>query len=183
MVLNVCMSFWYQAFVSAQNQLTQPFLEHCEVRDQFKERMTELYDYPKYSCPFKRGSRWGEWTLCRMIMVLQRFVPPCWRSGNKASLPSLLGIFTFITQASKTRVWCMCRKAWMLNRASSWIQTLFLMMGPLLYEVWETLFIHGILTSFIFLEICTSLKDIYIIILHFGFKWVTFFHAFFLLLW
>lgn len=152
MVLNVCMSFWYQAFVSAQNQLTQPFLERCEVRDQFKERMTELYDYPKYSCPFKRGSRWGEWTLCRMIMVLQRFVPPCWRSGNKASLPSLSGIFTFITQASKTRVWCMCRKAWMLNRASSWIQTLFLMMGPLLYEVWETLFIHGILTSFIFLE-------------------------------
>lgn len=161
MVLNVCMSFWYQAFVSAQNQLTQPFLERCEVRDQFKERMTELYDYPKYSCPFKRGSRWEEWTLCHMIMVLQRFVPPCWRSGNKASLPSLLGIFTFITQASKTRVWCMCRKAWMLNRASSWIQTLFLMMVPLLYEVWETLFIHGILTSFIFLEIFTSLKDIY----------------------
>lgn len=160
MVLNVCMSFWYQAFVSAQNQLTQPFLERCEVRDQFKERMTELYDYPKYSCPFKRGSRWGEWTLCCMIMVLQRFVPPCWRSGNKASLPSLLGIFTFITQASKTRVWCMCRKAWMLNRASSWIQTLFLMMGPLLYEVWDTLFIHGILTSFIFLELCTSLNDI-----------------------
>ncbi|XP_061843326.2 prolyl endopeptidase isoform X1 [Nerophis lumbriciformis] len=47
-----------QAFVSAQNQLTLPFLERCEVRDLFKERMTELYDYPKYSCPFKRGSRY-----------------------------------------------------------------------------------------------------------------------------
>lgn len=46
-----------QAFVTAQNQLTLPFLERCEVRDLFKERMTELYDYPKYSCPFKRGSR------------------------------------------------------------------------------------------------------------------------------
>lgn len=87
LVLNVCMSFWHQAFVSAQNQLTQPFLECCEVRDQFKERMTELYDYPKYSCPFKRGSRWGEWTLSCMVMVLQRFVPLCWRSSNKASLP------------------------------------------------------------------------------------------------
>lgn len=54
---NVYISCWYQVFVSAQNQLTQPFLERCEVRDQFKERMTELYDYPKYSCPFKRGSR------------------------------------------------------------------------------------------------------------------------------
>lgn len=49
--------FFYQAFVSAQNKLTLPFLERCEVRDLFKERMTELYDYPKYSCPFKRGSR------------------------------------------------------------------------------------------------------------------------------
>uniref|UniRef100_A0A3B5RAQ1 Prolyl endopeptidase n=1 Tax=Xiphophorus maculatus TaxID=8083 RepID=A0A3B5RAQ1_XIPMA len=47
-----------QAFVNAQNQLTLPFLEQCEVRDLFKERMTELYDYPKYSCPFKRGSRY-----------------------------------------------------------------------------------------------------------------------------
>ncbi|XP_033847291.1 prolyl endopeptidase-like [Periophthalmus magnuspinnatus] len=46
-----------QAFVTAQNQLTLPFLEQCEVRELFKERMTELYDYPKYSCPFKRGSR------------------------------------------------------------------------------------------------------------------------------
>uniref|UniRef100_A0AAV2KF24 Peptidase S9A N-terminal domain-containing protein n=1 Tax=Knipowitschia caucasica TaxID=637954 RepID=A0AAV2KF24_KNICA len=46
-----------QAFVAAQNQLTVPFLEQCEVRELFKERMTELYDYPKYSCPFKRGSR------------------------------------------------------------------------------------------------------------------------------
>ncbi|TNN62371.1 Prolyl endopeptidase [Liparis tanakae] len=47
-----------QAFVTAQNQLTVPFLEQCEVRDLFKERMTELYDYPKYSCPFKRGNRY-----------------------------------------------------------------------------------------------------------------------------
>ncbi|XP_047243151.1 prolyl endopeptidase [Girardinichthys multiradiatus] len=47
-----------QAFVNTQNQLTLPFLEECEVRDLFKERMTELYDYPKYSCPFKRGNRY-----------------------------------------------------------------------------------------------------------------------------
>uniref|UniRef100_A0A4W5M000 Prolyl endopeptidase n=1 Tax=Hucho hucho TaxID=62062 RepID=A0A4W5M000_9TELE len=47
-----------QAFVNAQNQLTLPYLEHCEVRDLLMERMTELYDYPKYNCPFKRGSRY-----------------------------------------------------------------------------------------------------------------------------
>uniref|UniRef100_A0A8C2CCZ5 Prolyl endopeptidase n=1 Tax=Cyprinus carpio TaxID=7962 RepID=A0A8C2CCZ5_CYPCA len=47
-----------QAFVNAQNKLTLPFLEQCEIRDIFKDRMTELYDYPKYSCPFKRGNRY-----------------------------------------------------------------------------------------------------------------------------
>lgn len=46
-----------QAFVNAQNKVTGPFLEGCEIRETFKERMTELYDYPKYSCPFKRGNR------------------------------------------------------------------------------------------------------------------------------
>ncbi|KAG7331815.1 hypothetical protein KOW79_005784 [Hemibagrus wyckioides] len=47
-----------KAFVNAQNQLTLPFLEECPIREVFKERMTELYDYPKYSCPFKRGNRY-----------------------------------------------------------------------------------------------------------------------------
>ncbi|XP_074437131.1 prolyl endopeptidase [Larus michahellis] len=47
-----------KAFVEAQNKLTVPFLEQCPVRGLFKERMTELYDYPKYSCHFKKGKRY-----------------------------------------------------------------------------------------------------------------------------
>ncbi|KAG9493309.1 hypothetical protein GDO78_001290 [Eleutherodactylus coqui] len=47
-----------KAFVEAQNKLTMPFLEQCPVRQLFKERMTELYDYPKYSCHFKKGKRY-----------------------------------------------------------------------------------------------------------------------------
>uniref|UniRef100_A0A673ZUG5 Prolyl endopeptidase n=1 Tax=Salmo trutta TaxID=8032 RepID=A0A673ZUG5_SALTR len=57
-VLTRQQAYKLSAFVNAQNQLTLPYLERCEVRDLFKERMTELYDYPKYSCPFKRGSRY-----------------------------------------------------------------------------------------------------------------------------
>lgn len=30
-----------------------------------------------------------------------------------------LGTFTFTTQVSRTRVWCMCRRAWMLSPQSS----------------------------------------------------------------
>ncbi|XP_040206108.1 prolyl endopeptidase [Rana temporaria] len=47
-----------KAFVEAQNNLTMPFLEQCPVRKLFKDRMTELYDYPKYSCHFKKGKRY-----------------------------------------------------------------------------------------------------------------------------
>ncbi|KAM9315946.1 prolyl endopeptidase [Gastrophryne carolinensis] len=47
-----------KAFVDAQNNLTKPFLERCPIRSLFKERMTELYDYPKYSCHFKKGKRY-----------------------------------------------------------------------------------------------------------------------------
>ncbi|KAG9355584.1 hypothetical protein JZ751_000422 [Albula glossodonta] len=46
-----------KAFVEEQNKLTMPFLEQCTVRPQFHQRLTELYDYPKYSCPYKRGNR------------------------------------------------------------------------------------------------------------------------------
>lgn len=44
--------------MEAQNKITVPFLEQCPVRGLFKERMTELYDYPKYSCHFKKGKRY-----------------------------------------------------------------------------------------------------------------------------
>ncbi|XP_063299615.1 prolyl endopeptidase [Pelobates fuscus] len=47
-----------KAFVEAQNNITVPFLERCPVRKLFKERMTELYDYPKYSCHSKKGNRY-----------------------------------------------------------------------------------------------------------------------------
>uniref|UniRef100_A0A8C5PPG9 Prolyl endopeptidase n=1 Tax=Leptobrachium leishanense TaxID=445787 RepID=A0A8C5PPG9_9ANUR len=47
-----------KAFVESQNNITVPFLEKCPVRKVFKDRMTELYDYPKYSCHFKKGNRY-----------------------------------------------------------------------------------------------------------------------------
>ncbi|XP_035537734.1 prolyl endopeptidase-like [Morone saxatilis] len=46
------------AFVEEQNKVTMPYLEQCAVQPQFHQRLTELYDYPKYSCPYKRGKRY-----------------------------------------------------------------------------------------------------------------------------
>jgi len=47
-----------KAFVQAQNAVTKPFLEKCPVREKYKQRLTELWDYPKYGCPRRKGSRY-----------------------------------------------------------------------------------------------------------------------------
>lgn len=47
-----------KAFVEQQNKVTLPFLEQCEVREKLRKRLTELWNFPKYSCPFKRGNRY-----------------------------------------------------------------------------------------------------------------------------
>lgn len=46
-----------EAFVEKQNMLTASVLAQCKTRDKFKNLMTELYDYPRFSCPSKRGER------------------------------------------------------------------------------------------------------------------------------
>ncbi|XP_069184824.1 prolyl endopeptidase isoform X1 [Procambarus clarkii] len=47
-----------KAFVDAQNAITVPYLEKCHGRERIKSKLTELWDYPKYSCPFRRGNRY-----------------------------------------------------------------------------------------------------------------------------
>ncbi len=43
------------AWVEAQNEVTFAYLESIPFRDALKERMTEIWNYPKMSTPFKEG--------------------------------------------------------------------------------------------------------------------------------
>ncbi|XP_039256020.2 prolyl endopeptidase-like [Styela clava] len=45
-------------YVEAQNKISIPYLRNCSARNKFHARMTELYNYPKYSCPFKKGNKY-----------------------------------------------------------------------------------------------------------------------------
>jgi len=45
-------------FVEDQNNISVPYLEKCTARSFIKEKMTEIFDHPKYSCPFKEGSHY-----------------------------------------------------------------------------------------------------------------------------
>uniref|UniRef100_A0A5K3F172 Peptidase_S9_N domain-containing protein n=1 Tax=Mesocestoides corti TaxID=53468 RepID=A0A5K3F172_MESCO len=47
-----------KAFIDAENAITMPYLNCCPYREQMKTKISELWDYEKYQCPFKRGSRY-----------------------------------------------------------------------------------------------------------------------------
>ena len=43
------------AWVEAQNKVTFGYLEQIPFRDKIKQRMEQIWDYPKYGTPFKKG--------------------------------------------------------------------------------------------------------------------------------
>ncbi|KAL9672219.1 hypothetical protein QQ045_028469 [Rhodiola kirilowii] len=45
-------------FVQKQVKLTESVLSTCEVRDKLREKITALFDHPRYSAPFKRGDKY-----------------------------------------------------------------------------------------------------------------------------
>ena len=47
-----------RAWVTAENAVTDKFLETLPLRDTFKARMTELYDYERFGIPEKKGGRY-----------------------------------------------------------------------------------------------------------------------------
>ncbi|GAA4025049.1 prolyl oligopeptidase family serine peptidase [Actimicrobium antarcticum] len=47
-----------QAWISAQNQLTQSFLAQIPERTALRQRLTTLWNYERYSVPFKEGGRY-----------------------------------------------------------------------------------------------------------------------------
>ncbi|XP_026669731.1 prolyl endopeptidase isoform X1 [Ceratina calcarata] len=47
-----------KAFVDAQNAITKPYLESCKARQDIYERLKQLWDFPKYSCPARYGDKY-----------------------------------------------------------------------------------------------------------------------------
>ena len=47
-----------EVWVKAENEVTFGYLEKIPFRDKVKERLTEIWDYPKYSVTFQKGGRY-----------------------------------------------------------------------------------------------------------------------------
>ena len=45
-------------WVKAQNEVTTGYLKQITAKDKIQQRLTQLWDYEKYSSPFKRGERY-----------------------------------------------------------------------------------------------------------------------------
>ncbi|XP_056645054.1 prolyl endopeptidase isoform X1 [Diorhabda sublineata] len=50
-----------QAYVNAQNAITGPYLDECPYKHQIKEKITNLWNYPKYSAPFRHGQKYYQY--------------------------------------------------------------------------------------------------------------------------
>lgn len=48
-------------WVRAQQALTDGWLARIPTREQLRHELTELWDYPKATAPFRRGTRWFQW--------------------------------------------------------------------------------------------------------------------------
>ncbi|MGH8000675.1 MAG: prolyl oligopeptidase family serine peptidase [Brasilonema sp.] len=47
-----------KGWIEAQNQVTFGYLQEIPAREKIKQRLTKLWDYEKYSVPFKEGNRY-----------------------------------------------------------------------------------------------------------------------------
>jgi prolyl oligopeptidase PreP (S9A serine peptidase family) len=47
-----------EEFIVAQRKLTDSVLSHCDLRRNFHDKITTLFDFPRFGCPFKKGNKY-----------------------------------------------------------------------------------------------------------------------------
>jgi prolyl oligopeptidase len=45
-------------WIAAENELTESWLSGVPAREEIRERLSQLWDYPRVSAPLQRGERW-----------------------------------------------------------------------------------------------------------------------------
>ncbi|XP_017769998.1 PREDICTED: prolyl endopeptidase isoform X2 [Nicrophorus vespilloides] len=48
-------------YVEEQNAVTHPYIEECSFKEEINKSVTKLWNYPKYSTPFKQGSKYYQY--------------------------------------------------------------------------------------------------------------------------
>jgi prolyl oligopeptidase len=50
-----------QKFVDAQNSVTRPYLDGCSFKESIKSKITQLWNYPKFSTPYRHGNKYYQY--------------------------------------------------------------------------------------------------------------------------
>ena len=45
-------------FVEEQNRISSKYIQSCQYRDRIIKRLTDLFEYPRYGCPYRRGDNY-----------------------------------------------------------------------------------------------------------------------------
>ena len=45
-------------FIGAQRKLTEDVLRNCNLRGKFHDKITKLFDFPRYGSPFRKGKKY-----------------------------------------------------------------------------------------------------------------------------
>ena len=106
-------------FVTAQNKLTQRLLSQCRSRQQFKDFFRKLYDYEKFGCPYKRGSRHAP----------PRHHAPSCACSTSCGCRAAAGTTTATTQGCRPRMCSSRRAAWTASLWCCWTPTLSVRMA------------------------------------------------------
>ena len=113
------------AVVDVQNKLTNDVLEQCKTRGAFKELLTKVFNYPRFSCPFKRGNRCGQQSdACPEAGICKCTGQACSSFGCEKHIWHCgAGTITPTTQGCRRRACCTPRPACRRSQRSSWTPT------------------------------------------------------------
>eukprot|EP01128_Nolandella_sp_AFSM9_P006698 TRINITY_DN3508_c0_g1_i1.p1 TRINITY_DN3508_c0_g1~~TRINITY_DN3508_c0_g1_i1.p1 ORF type:complete len:758 (-),score=207.38 TRINITY_DN3508_c0_g1_i1:98-2245(-) len=91
-----------KAWVETQIELTDSQLTQMEARDKIKARLTDLYNYPKYGCPWKEGDNYyffkNDGLQNQSVLYTQKSLdadPVVFFDANELSAEGLISLKTF----------------------------------------------------------------------------------------
>ncbi|MEZ5146870.1 MAG: hypothetical protein R2759_07275 [Bacteroidales bacterium] len=74
-----------EAWVNAENEVTFGYLEQIPFRNKIKERLEQIWDYPKYGVPFKEGNNFYFFKNDGMQNQYVIYKQTAWRLSRKFS--------------------------------------------------------------------------------------------------
>lgn len=68
-----------QEFAQAENKITRPYLDGCTYKNKIKDKITQLWNYPKFSIPSRHGNKYYQYRNSGKNIIYNYFYA-AWKS-------------------------------------------------------------------------------------------------------